>query len=311
MLGIWDSFLEWIKDFLIALVNSNLSTMFTDVNEHVSVIAAEVGKTPQGWSGSVYSMVRSLSGNVMMPIAGMILSLVLCYELISMVTSSNNLQNVDTWIFFKFALKAGIAVYLLSHTFDMTMAVFDVGQHLVSRAAGSISSSVSIDISSTIATLDAAMETMEVGELLLLAVETFFLGFAMKIMSVLIMVVLYGRMVEIYIYTSAAPIPFATMVNKEWGNIGTNYLRGLFALAFQGFFIMVCVGVYGALVQGMAVSGNLHFALFSIAAHTVVLCFSLFRTQLAGKVHFQRTVKTCHAIMAGLCTVLFRINQRT
>ena len=283
MLGIWDSFLEWIKEFLIALVNSNLSTMFTDVNEHVSVIAAEVGKTPQGWSGSVYSMVRSLSGNVMMPIGGMIISLVLCYELISMVTSSNNLQTVDTWIFFKFALKAGIAVYLLSHTFDMTMAVFDVGQHLVSRAAASISSSVSIDISSTIATLDAAMETMEVGELLLLAVETFFLGFAMKIMSVLIMVVLYGRMVEIYIYTSAAPIPFATMVNKEWGNIGTNYLRGLFALAFQGFFIMVCVGVYGALVQGMAVSGNLHFALFSIAAHTVVLCFSLFRTSSLAK----------------------------
>ena len=228
-------------------------------------------------------MVRSLSGNVMMPIGGMIISLVLCYELISMVTSSNNLQTVDTWIFFKFALKAGIAVYLLSHTFDMTMAVFDVGQHLVNRAAGSISSSVSIDISSTIATLDTAMENMEVGELLLLAVETFFLGFAMKIMTVLIMVVLYGRMVEIYIYTSAAPIPFATMVNKEWGSIGTNYLIGLFALAFQGFFIMVCVGVYGALVQGMAVSGNLHFALFSIAAHTVVLCFSLFRTSSLAK----------------------------
>ena len=283
MLGIWDSFLDWIKEFLISLVNLNLTTMFTDVNERVGTIAAEVGSTPQGWNGSIYSMVSSLSSNVMMPIAGMILSLVLCYELISMVTASNNLQTIDTWIFFKFAFKGGIAVYLLSHTFDIAMAVFDVSQYLVSRAAGVISHDTNIDISAAIATLDAAMETMELGELLTLAVETFFLRFCLKLLSIVIMVVLYGRMVEIYLYTSAAPVPFATMVNREWGSIGTNYLRGLFALGFQGFFMMVCVGIYGALVRNLAVSGDIHTSLFSIAAYTVLLCFSLFKTGSLAK----------------------------
>ena len=283
MLGIWDSFLDWIKEFLISLVNLNLTTMFTDVNERVGTIAAEVGSTPQGWNGSIYSMVSSLSSNVMMPIAGMILSLVLCYELISMVTASNNLQTIDTWIFFKFAFKGGIAVYLLSHTFDIAMAVFDVSQYLVSRAAGVISHDTNIDISAAIATLDAAMETMELGELLTLAVETFFLRFCLKLLSIVIMVVLYGRIVEIYLYTSAAPVPFATMVNREWGSIGTNYLRGLFALGFQGFFMMVCVGIYGALVRNLAVSGDIHTSLFSIAAYTVLLCFSLFKTGSLAK----------------------------
>ena len=283
MLGIWDSFLDWIKEFLISLVNLNLTTMFTDVNERVGTIAAEVGSTPQGWNGSIYSMVSSLSNNVMMPIAGMILSLVLCYELISMITSANNLQTVDTWIFFKFAFKGGIAVYLLSHTFDIAMAVFDVSQHLVSRAAGVISHDTNIDISAAIATLDAAMETMELGELLTLAVETFFLRFCLKLLSIVIMVVLYGRMVEIYLYTSAAPVPFATMMNREWGSIGTNYLRGLFALGFQGFFMMVCVGIYAVLVRSLAVTGDIHTSLFAIAAYTVLLCFSLFRTGALAK----------------------------
>lgn len=283
MLGIWDSFLDWIKEFLISLVNSNLTTMFTDVNERVSTIATEVGKTPQGWNGSIYSMVSNLSSNVMMPIAGMILSLVLCYELISMITSANNLQTVDTWIFFKFAFKGGIAVYLLSHTFTIAMAVFDVSQHLVSRAAGVISHDTNIDISTAIATLDTAMETMELGELLTLAVETFFLRFCLKLLSIVIMVVLYGRMVEIYLYTSAAPVPFATMINREWGSIGTNYLRGLFALGFQGFFMMVCVGIYAVLVRNLAVTGDIHTSLFSIAAYTVLLCFTLFKTGALAK----------------------------
>ena len=283
MFGIWDTFLEWIKEFLISLVDGNLTAMFTDVNDRVGTIAAEVGKTPQAWNGSIYHLVRNLSSNVMMPIGGMIISLVLCYELISMVTASNNLQTIDTWIFFKFAFKGGIAVYLLSHTFTMTMAVFDVAQHVVQGAAGVISTNTSIDISSTIAAMDTAMESMEVGELVMLALETFFISLCLKIMSVLIMVILYGRMVEIYLYTSAAPIPFATMVNREWGNIGTNYLRGLFALGFQGFFMMVCVGIYAVLVNTMVITDNIHFALFSIAAYTVILCCSLFKTGSLAK----------------------------
>lgn len=283
MLGIFDSITEWLRAFLISIVDSNLNNMFTDVNTKVGTIATEVGKTPQSWNSGIYHLVHNLSDNVMMPIAGMIISLVLCYELITMVTSSNHLQSFDTWIFFKFVFKAWVAVYLLSHTFTITMAVFDVGQHLVNSASGVISGETNIDITATIAEMDAEMELMELGDLVMLMLETAIISLCMKIMSILITVLLYGRAVEIYLYTSVAPIPFATMTNREWGNIGTNYFRGLFALAVQGFFMMVCVGIYAVLVNRMTISDNIHMALFSIAAYTVILCFSLFKTGSLAK----------------------------
>lgn len=283
MFGIFDTIALWFHDFLIAIINANLTTMFTDVNERVGIIAAEVGQTPMGWNGGIFGLVRNLSNNVMIPIAGMIISFVLCYELITMVTSSNNLQSFDTWIFFKFVFKAYVAVYLLSHTFDITMAVFDVAQHIVNNAAGVISHDTNIDLSTTIATMNTAMEAMELGDLVTLALETLVVSLCLKVMSILITVILYGRMVEIYLYISVAPIPFATMTNREWGNIGTNYVRGLLALGFQGFFMMVCVGIYAVLVRTMTVSANIHMALFSIAAYTVILCFSLFKTGSLAK----------------------------
>ena len=283
MFGIFDSISQWFHDFLVSIITSCLTTMFTDVNERVGAIATEVGRTPQGWNGSIYSLVHNLSDNVMVPIAGMIISFVLCYELITMVTSSNNLQSFDTWVFFKFVFKAFVAVYLLSHTFDFTMATFDVAQNVVNRAAGVISHDTNIDIAATIATMETTMETMELGDLVLLALESVLLCQAMKILSILITVILYGRMVEIYLYISVAPIPFATITNREWGTIGTNYIRGLFALGFQGFFIMVCVGIYAVLVRTMTVSANIHFALFSVAAYTVILCFSMFKTGSLAK----------------------------
>lgn len=283
MFGIFDTIALWFHDFLIAIINANLTTMFTDVNERVGIIAAEVGQTPMGWNGGIFGLVRNLSNNVMIPIAGMIISFVLCYELITMVTSSNNLQSFDTWIFFKFVFKAYVAVYLLSHTFDITMAVFDVAQHIVNNAAGVISHDTNIDLSTTIATMNTAMEAMELGDLVTLALETLVVSLCLKVMSILITVILYGRMVEIYLYISVAPIPFATMTNREWGNIGTNYIRGLLALGFQGFFMMVCVGIYAVLVRTMTVSVNIHMALFSIAAYTVILCFSLFKTGSLAK----------------------------
>ena len=283
MFGIFDSISQWFHDFLVSIITSCLTTMFTDVNERVGAIATEVGRTPQGWNGSIYSLVHNLSDNVMVPIGGMIISFVLCYELITIVTSSNNLQSFDTWVFFKFVFKAWVAVYLLSHTFDFTMASFDVAQHIVNRAAGVISHDTNIDIAATIATMQTTMETMELGDLVLLALESMLLCQAMKILSILITVILYGRMVEIYCYISVAPIPFATVTNREWGTIGTNYIRGLFALGFQGFFIMVCVGIYAVLVRTMTISTNIHFAMFSVAAYTVILCFSLFKTGSLAK----------------------------
>ena len=283
MESIFEAINEWLKELLIGAINGNLSNMFGDVNEKVGTIAAQAGQTPQGWNGGGFSMIQNLSQTVILPIAGLVITYVLCVELISMVTDKNSLHDIDTFMFFKYVFKAWVAVYLVTHVFDITMAVFDVGQHLVNSAAGVISSDTAIDVESTLAAMTANMETMEVPELLLLVMETALVSMCMKIMSVLITVILYGRMIEIYLTCSVAPIPFATMTNREWGSIGNNYLKGLFALGVQGFFIMVCVGIYAVLVNEMVIAANLHSAIFSIAAYTVILCFSLFKTGSLAK----------------------------
>mgnify|MGYP003297300099 FL=1 len=280
---IFDAIEEWMRELLSGIIHSNLDRMFTDVNEKTGEIAAQVGMTPQGWNSSIFSMIETLSDTVILPIAGIIITFVLCYELITMVTEKNNMHDIDTWMFFKYFVKMWIAVYLVSHTFTITMAVFDVGQHVVSSAAGLISGSTAIDISSALTDLDTTLESMEIGELVVLVLETLIVSFGMKIMSVLITVILYGRMIEIYLYTSVAPIPFATMTNREWGQIGTNYFRGLFALAFQAFLIMVCVPIYSVLVAGIQYTDNLSSSLFGVMAYTVVLCFSLFKTGALSK----------------------------
>lgn len=274
---------EAIKDILIGFIHSGMETMFVEVNDKVGTIAGQVGQTPQGWNSSIFSLIQNLSQTVMIPIAGMIITFVLCYELITMVTQKNNFHEFETFNLFIWVFKAYIAIYLVTNTFNITMAVFDVGQHVVSSAAGVISNNTAIDVTQAMGVLLNTLEDMEVGELFLVTLETMLLVLTMKIMSVIITVILYGRMIEIYLTCSVAPIPFATMTNKEWGNIGNNYLKGLFALAFQGFFMMVCVGIYAVLVQTLTISDNIHGAMFSVAAYTVVLAFSLFKTGSLSK----------------------------
>lgn len=284
--GIFEAIEEWMRELLTGMVTSNLTEMFTDVNEKTGEIAAQVGQTPQGWNGSIFSLIQNLSNSVIVPIAGMIITFVLCYELISMLTEKNSMHEIDTWMFFKYFFKMWVAVYLVSNTFTITMAVFDVGQHVVSAAGGVINSQTAINIDSMIETMETTMESMEIGELVVLALETMLVSLCMKIMSVVITVLLYGRMIEIYLYTSVAPIPFATFSNREWGQVGNNYFRGLLALGFQGFFMMVCVGIYAVLVSTIQISDNMHSALFGVAAYTVVLCFSLMKTSGLSKAVF-------------------------
>lgn len=278
-----ESIEEWIWGIFTGMVDSNLTTMYTDVNEKTAEIATQVGQTPQGWNSSVFSLIQGLSNNVIVPIAGIIITMVLCYELITMLTERNNLHDVDTWMFFRYFVKMWVAVWLVSNTFTIVMAVFDVGQSVVNSAAGYISNTTAIDITTMIDTMDTAMEAMEIPELIMLALETALVSLCMKIMSVLIMVILYGRMIEIYLYSSVAPIPFATMTNREWGQIGTNYFRGLLALAFQGFLMMICVGIYAVLVATMDITEHVHMALFQVAAYTVILCYSLLKTSSLSK----------------------------
>lgn len=274
---------DWIKELFTGMINSNLQTMFNDVNQKTSEIASQVGQTPQGWNSSIFNMIQGLSNNVIVPIAGIIITMVLCYELISMLTERNNLHDVDTWMFFKYFVKMWVAVYLVSNTFNIVMAVFDVGQSVVLGAARYINGSAAINVGQMIAQMNTAMEGMGIPELMMLAIETALVSLCMKLLSILIMVILYGRMIEIYLYSSVAPIPFATMTNREWGQVGTNYFRGLLALGFQGFLMMMCVSIYAVLVATMNINGNVHMALFEIAAYTVILCYSLLKTSSLSK----------------------------
>ena len=231
----------------------------------------------------IFNLIQNLSQTVIVPIAGLIITFVLCYELITMVTQKNNFHEFETYNIFLWIFKAYVAIYLVTNTFNITMAVFDVGQHVVNNAAGVISGNTAVDATEAISRIVDALEDMELGDLFLLSMETMLISVTMHILSIIITVILYGRMIEIYLYTSIAPIPFATMTNKEWGNIGNNYLKGLFALAFQGFFMMVCVGIYAVLVNAMTISSDLHAAMFSVAAYTVILAFSLFKTGSLSK----------------------------
>ena len=281
--SIFDKITQAINDFLISLIEGSLSTMFNDVNQKVGTIATEVGKTPQQWNSSVFSIIENLSNSVIVPIAGLIITFVLCYELISMIIDKNNMHDVDTFMFFKYFFKACVAVLIVSNTFNLIMAVFDVGQHIVSNSAGVIAGNTNINISSALTSLRPTLEAMGTGELFLLMLETALVSLCMKILSVCITVVIFGRMIEIYLYSSVGAIPFATMANREWGQAGSNSLRGLVALAFQGFFIMVCVGIYAALVNSFTATSDIHSTIFSIAAYTVVLCFTLFKTGSISK----------------------------
>ncbi len=283
MLNILDIITDWIKGILRDCIMGNLDGMFDQINSEVGEVAANVGTTPAAWNAGVFSMIRNLSDNVVVPVAGMIITFVLCYELISMLMEKNNFHDFETYAIYKWVLKAFIAVYLVTHTFDITMAIFELAQNVVQQSAGIITGTTSIDFATVIGDVSTQLEAMELGELFGLLVETMLLKITMPILSFCVMIVLVGRMIEIYIYCSIGAIPFATMTNREWGQMGQNYLRGLVALGMQGFFIMICVAIYAVLVGQITSGTNLHIAIWQCAGYTVLLCFSLFKTSAVSK----------------------------
>ena len=283
MLNILDTIQEWIMGILKDCIMGNLNGMFDQINTEVGEVAANVGTTPAAWNAGVFSMIRNLSDNVVVPIAGMVLTFVMCYELISMIIDRNNLRDFETFAIYKWIVKTFVAVYLVSHTFDITMAIFEMAQTVVQRSAGIITGSTSVDFAAALGDVSAQLDAMGIGELFGLLVETMLLKITMPILSLCVMLVLIGRMIEIYIYCSVGAIPFATMTNREWGQMGQNYLRGLVALGLQGFFIMICVAIYAVLISQIGSGANLHAAIWQCAGYTVLLCFSLFKTGAVSK----------------------------
>ena len=279
-----DSIAEWLKEVLVGGIVSNLSGMFDSVNSQVGDIAGQVGATPQAWNGTIFNMIRTLSDNVIIPIAGVILAFIMTLELIQMVSDKNNMHgDVDTWMFFKWIFKTACAVLIVTNTWNIVMGVFDVGQSVVNSAAGVISADTSIDISSVVVDLEERLMEMDIGPLFGLWFQSLFVGICTWALTICIFIITYGRMIEIYLVTSVAPIPMATMVSKESGNMGQNYLRSLFALAFQAFLIIVCVAIYAALVENIAVETDISAAIWTCMGYTVLLCFTLFKTGSMAK----------------------------
>lgn len=283
---IWDKITEWLKNLLISGILSNLSGLFDSINGQVSDIAAQIGATPQAWNGSIFNMIRNLSENVVVPIAGIILTFVMCVELIQMIIDRNNMHDFDTFIFFKWIFKTFAAVMIVTNTWNIVMSVFDVAQHVVNQASGIILSDTAIDLQRFVTDLEADLQLMEIGPLFGLWFQSMLMGIVTWVLTVCIFIAVYGRMIEVYMVTSIAPIPMASMINHEWGQMGQNYLRSLFALGFQAFLMMLCVAIYAVLVQGISVSGNVTSAIWTCVGYTVLLCFTLVKTSSVSKAVF-------------------------
>ena len=273
---------EWLKGLLIEGIMGNLTGLFDTVNTRVGEIAVQVGTPPAAWNAGVFSLIRQISETVILPIAGLILTFVATYELIQMLIDRNNLHDIDTWIFFKWIFKTAAAILILSNTFNIVNAVFDVSQSVIARSSGIIQGSTDIT-PGMLDTLEATLETMGLGELLGLFMQSMLIGFTMTALNIIIFVLVYGRMLEIYMLTSLAPIPVATLSNREVGQMGQNYLKSLFAVGFQGLLILLCVGIYGVLVQGISTSGDPIGAIWGCVGYTVLLCFMLFKTGTIAK----------------------------
>lgn len=283
MQSMLDNMNDWLKELLIDGIIINLSGMFNQVNQKVGEIAVNVGMTPAGWNSGIFNLIRNLSETVILPIAGAILAFVMTYELIQMVIERNNLHEIDTWIFFKWIFKTFVAVLLVTNTFNIVMGIFEAAQSVVHSASGIIASDTAVDISTVVVDLEERLGEMEIGALIGLWFQSLIVGLTMHILSLCIFLVIYGRMIEIYLITSIGPIPIATMANREWGSIGQNYIRSLLAISFQAFLIIVCVAIYAILIQTIAVDDNISTAIWSAMGYTVLLCFTLFKTGSLAK----------------------------
>ncbi|MBQ8618296.1 MAG: hypothetical protein IJ418_12440 [Clostridia bacterium] len=280
---LWNKLTEWLKEMLVGGIMSNLTGLFDSINDQVADIAGTVGATPQGWNGSVFGMVQSLSQNVVVPIAGILLAIVMAMELIQMIVDRNNLNDFDVSQIYKWVIKSFIAVVLVTSTWDIVMGIFDLSQAVVNNAAGVIISDTALDLSSVITDMEARLTAMEIGPLFSLWIQSALIGILSWILTICIFIIVYGRMIEIYLVTSIAPIPMATLGNREWSQMGQNYLRSLFALGFQAFLIIVCVAVYAVLVQSIATEADVIKAIWTCIGYTVLLCFTLFKTSSLSK----------------------------
>ena len=283
---LWESITGWLKEVLVSGIMSNLSGLFDTMNDKVSDIAGQVGTTPQAWNSGIFNMVHSLSETVILPVAGVILAFVMTLELVQLLLDKNNYHEIESAVIFKWIFKTACAILIVSHTWDIVMGVFDLTQRVVNQAAGVIIGNTAIDITEVMTDLEERLTEMDLGLLIGLWFQSLFVGLTMWALVICIFIIVYGRMIEIYLMASMASVPMAAMLGREFGGMGQNYLRSLFALGFQAFLIMVCVAIYAVLVQHIVLDDNISTAIWTCMGYTVLLCFTLFKTGSLSKAIF-------------------------
>ena len=280
---ILDSITQWLREILVGGIMDNLTGLFDQVNTKVGEIAGQVGQTPQAWNSSVYNMIRTLSDNVIVPIAGIVLAFVMTVEFFQLIIDRNNMHDFETFVFFKWIFKTACAVLIVTNTWNIVMAVFDVAQTTVNSAAGIIVADTAIQFDALIPDLEARLMAMDIGPLFGLWFQSLLAGICMWVLTICIFLITFGRMIEIYLVTSVAPIPMATMMNREAGSMGQNYLCSLAALGLQAFLIIICVAIYAALVQNIPAAESISYAIWTCMGYTVLLAFTLFKTGSMAK----------------------------
>lgn len=280
---LWNSIQEWLKEILVSGIMSNLTGLFDAVNQKVADISSQVGTTPQAWNSGIFNMIQNLSETVILPIAGVILAFVMTLELVQIIMDKNNFNDIETAVFFRWIFKTACAILIVTNTWNIVMGVFDVAQQVVGQASGVVIGDTSINLASVLPDLEARLTEMDIGPLFGLWFQSLFVGITMWALTICIFLICFGRMIEIYLVTSIAPIPMAAMLGKEWGGMGQNYLRSLFALGFQAFLIIICVAIYAVLVQNIAVGDDISTAIWTCMGYTVLLCFTLFKTGSLAK----------------------------
>jgi hypothetical protein len=284
---LWKSLIDLLKGLIIEGIQSNLTNVFQEFDEQAELVNAFASATPDSFNHAAFTFIQTVTQTVIVPIAGIVITYVLVYELVSMVMERNNMHEFDTFFLFRYLGKAAIAVMVVSHTSEIVNAIFEVGGYLASQATTLITGSTRLNADyQVLAMLDTtAMEDMPLFELLGNLIETFIIMWAVRLMAFVVAIITLGRFMEIYLYMSVAPVPFSMFANKEWGNVGMNYLRGLFALALQGLLIVLCVGIYSALIQALVGKSYSDFSTicFCNCMYTAALTFALIKTGSLSK----------------------------
>ncbi len=243
----------WIKGILADTVCSNLRSMMETIQTLTVGLDSELALSPDSYNADMWSMLQNVIDSAIVPVASLVLTAIMCLELISWLNEQNNMRTTGDIMaqFVKFIVRLFIGVLLVQKSYDITLWVFRLSNFVIFNAIGTINTSISADIlsGSSLEAIKETLVTLEIGDLLTIIGVSFLASLATVIIQAAAWIVILGRVIQIYMYCSVGAIPYATLTHKETSGIGKNYLLNLAALGFQGFFMLIAIAMYGYLIN--------------------------------------------------------------